>query len=81
MKLITHNLLMCNKKGCTQNNFPLKIVANKVQEFEGEQGIEYSKGLMTRLAEKLDWPALRLTINSVIHLDSYLFPFIVRLDE
>jgi hypothetical protein len=29
----------------------------------------------------LDWPALRLTINSVIHLDSYLFPFIVRLDE
>lgn len=25
MKLITHNILMCNKKGCTKNNFPLRL--------------------------------------------------------
>lgn len=29
MKLITHNILMCNKKGCTKNNFPLKLVVKQ----------------------------------------------------
>jgi len=25
MKLLTHNMFKCNKKGCAANNFPLAI--------------------------------------------------------
>lgn len=46
MKLITHNILMCNKKGCTKNNFPLRLVATKIQEYETEQAMDYNKALM-----------------------------------
>lgn len=59
MKLITHNILMCNRKGCTQNNFPLKIVATKVEELETEQAMQFSKALMQRLFEKIEWKALK----------------------
>ena len=59
MKLITHNLLMCNKAGCTTNNFPLKLVANKVELYGEEAQMEYSKTLMQRLFEKIDYAALR----------------------
>ena len=63
MKLITHNLLMCNKKGCTVNNFPLKLIATKVEKYEEEALVEYSKPLMQRLAEKIDIDALRVTME------------------
>ena len=46
MKLITHNILMCNKKGCTTNNFPLKLVATKVELYNEDSVMEYSKPLM-----------------------------------
>jgi len=36
MKLITHNILMCNKKGCTQNNFPLRLICNTYKDLEGD---------------------------------------------
>ena len=59
MKLITHNILMCNRKGCTANNFPLKLIATNVQEFDTDQAMEYNQGLMQRLIEKVEWNALR----------------------
>ena len=62
MKLITHNLLMCNKKGCTQNNFPLRVIATKVEEYNQESLMEYSKPLIQRLVEKIDYPALYNTV-------------------
>ena len=65
MKLITHNILMCNKKGCTSNNFPLKIVAQKVEMYNEDSLMEYSKPLMQRLMEKLDMDALRSTMNEL----------------
>ena len=65
MKLITHNILMCNKKGCTKNNFPLKLVCRNFQEFAPENAQEYSVTLMQRLLEKLDWAALRSTLASL----------------
>ena len=46
MKLITHNIMMCNKKGCTQNNYPLKLVCNKVELYAAEAQMTYSKALM-----------------------------------
>ena len=65
MKLITHNILMCNKKGCTKNNFPLKLAVKSFSDFEPENAQEFSAILMHRLLEKIDWPALRLTVASV----------------
>ena len=58
MKLITQNLLMCNKKGCTTNNFPLKLVCTKVELYQDAALMEYSKPLMQRLLQKLDLGAL-----------------------
>ena len=46
MKLITHNIMMCNKKGCTTNNFPLKLIANKVEMYNEDSVMEYTKPLM-----------------------------------
>ena len=62
MKLITHNILMCNKAGCTSNNFPLKLVANNVKFYEEAALMEYSKPLMQRLLQKLDLGALQHTL-------------------
>ena len=65
MKLITHNILMCNKKGCTKNNFPLKLVVRAFSDFEAENAQQYSPALMQRLLEKLDWNALKTTVASI----------------
>ena len=65
MKLITHNLLMCNKSGCTTNNFPLRVICTKVEEYDSESVQEYSKALMQRLLEKIDYLALQQTVNSL----------------
>ena len=65
MKLITHNLLMCNKAGCTTNNFPLKLIATKVELYNEESVMEYSKTLMQKLLEKIDYAALRATVESL----------------
>ena len=50
---------MCNKKGCTQNNYPLKIVASQVEIYKEDQMMAYSKALMQRLVQKLDLAALQ----------------------
>ena len=64
MKLITHNILMCNKAGCTSNNFPLKLVANTVKLYEDAALMEYSKPLMQRLLQKIDLGALQHTLSN-----------------
>ena len=65
MKLITHNLLMCNRKGCTANNFPLKLIATNVQAYNEDAQIEYSKAMMQRMAQKVDLAALRATVKDL----------------
>jgi len=39
MRLLSHNLLICNAKNCDKNNFPLKIFVEKSKiidtEFKG----------------------------------------------
>ena len=62
MKLLTHNLIMCNKKTCMNTgvvNFPLKLNIKSWVDYDDEAAIECTKPLMARLAEKLDWIALR----------------------
>ena len=65
MKLITHNMLMCNKKGCTTNNFPLIVKAAQVDLYNEESQMAYSKALMQRLLEKIDYPAFYNTAISL----------------
>jgi len=54
MKLITHNLLICNKKGCVVNNFPLRIRASATEQRE----TEYNEKFIKHMLVKLDWPAI-----------------------
>lgn len=68
MKLLTHNLLMCNKKSCMNTgvkNFPLQLRCDKWTDYDEETAIQCTKALMTRLAEKLEWQALTDTLATV----------------
>lgn len=68
MKLLTHNLLMCNRKSCTAPgvvNFPLKLKVAAWLDYDDESAIQCTTPLMKRLAEKLDWAALRATLETV----------------
>lgn len=62
MKLMTHNLLMCNKKGCTINNFPLNIKSTK----SVITNIDYDENLTKNFLKKIDLPALTLACRNVI---------------
>ena len=67
MKLITHNLLVCNRKTCQAAgviNFPLKLVVTKWEDYDDETAMPLTKPLMMKLTEKLDWPALRQTVET-----------------
>lgn len=61
MKLLTHNLLMCNKKGCTINNFPLAIKCTK----QGNNTYEFDQDLIVRTIKKLDLSALTKATKDV----------------
>lgn len=54
MRLVTHNMLMCNVKNCKTNNFPLKIKATQVDRVESEFRPEFIKHMLN----KIDWTAL-----------------------
>jgi hypothetical protein len=61
MKLLTHNLLMCNKKGCTINNFPLVIKCDQ----QSVQKFDFDSELVKRTLKKMDLPALSLATKQV----------------
>lgn len=61
MKLLTHNLLMCNKKGCNINNFPLQINSLK----QNLISYEYDQEMVARTLKKIDLPALTEAAKSV----------------
>jgi hypothetical protein len=81
MKLITHNLLVCNKKTCMNQgvkNFPLQLKVDKWIDYDDESTLECSKPLMSNLAMKLDWDALRQTVASVSKTKSpFFYPILV----
>jgi multifunctional methyltransferase subunit TRM112 len=52
MRLITHNLLTCNKKG-VETGFPLRIEPETVEVVESEFNAEFMRKMVT----KLDWAA------------------------
>lgn len=64
MKLLTHNLLMCNKKGCTINNFPLTIKCEEKSNIK----FDFDHELVSRTIKKLDLPALTEACKDVFLL-------------
>ncbi|TDH69025.1 hypothetical protein CCR75_000901 [Bremia lactucae] len=52
MRLITHNLLMCNKKG-VENGFPLTIEADEIEVVTCDFQADFVRKMLT----KLDWDA------------------------
>ena len=62
MKLMTHNLLLCNKKGCTTNNYPLKINSSNFKILN----MDYDEELVKRFIKKLDLSALTNATKDVI---------------
>ena len=54
MKLLTHNMLMCNRKGCTIEHFPMKIEPTKLAVHESE----FNPDFILNVLPKIDWNAL-----------------------
>lgn len=54
VRLITHNLLACHAKGCTSNNFPLKLKDVTIEMREAEFNPDFVRGFLPRL----EWKAL-----------------------
>ena len=54
VRLITHNLLACHAKGCTTNNFPLKLTNIELALREAEFNPDFLRGFLPRI----EWDAL-----------------------
>jgi multifunctional methyltransferase subunit TRM112 len=54
VRLITHNLLACHAKGCTTNNFPLKLTNIKLALREADFNPDFLHGFLPRI----EWDAL-----------------------
>jgi multifunctional methyltransferase subunit TRM112 len=54
VRLITHNLLACHVKGCTTNNFPLKLTDIELALREAEFNPDFLRGFLPRI----EWDAL-----------------------
>ena len=61
MRLLAHNLLMCNVKKCDKNNYPLLILVEKSMIIE----CDFKKESILKMIPKLDWNALARTVHSV----------------
>ncbi|KAN0118191.1 multifunctional methyltransferase [Russula decolorans] len=54
VRLITHNILACHVKGCTTNNFPLKLTNIELALREAEFNPDFLRGFLPRI----EWDAL-----------------------
>ncbi|KAI8824661.1 hypothetical protein BJ741DRAFT_633113 [Chytriomyces cf. hyalinus JEL632] len=49
MRLLTHNMLMCHVKGCSTDNFPLRIEDAEMEQVE----VEFNEDFCRRLINKI----------------------------
>ena len=61
MRLISHNMLMCNVQSCNENNYPLKIVVNTSKIIDAE----FNQEFLEKLIPKLNWKALSDTVKAL----------------
>jgi multifunctional methyltransferase subunit TRM112 len=71
VRLITHNLLACHVKGCTTNNFPLKLTNIELALREAEFNPDFLRGFLPRI----EWDALiqasrEVSNTPLFHMDS-----------
>ena len=63
MRLLTHNLLMCNLKTCIGVNLPLTLQVNEMSE----ENTEYNAVLTTKMLGKIDWKVFVRTVEALGH--------------
>lgn len=68
MRLLTHNLLQCHVKNCT-NNYPLRVESAELESLEIEYNEEFLKNV---LWSKIDWKVLKDTAFDVCGIFAYL---------
>ena len=61
MRLLAHNLLICNMPECQQHSFPLSL---HIEESVVRE-TEFNLANIKKLIHKLDWPALRRTVLEI----------------
>ena len=61
VRLITHNLLACHAKGCSTNNFPLKLTNVKLALGGADFNSDFLRGFLPRI----EWDALIQTLRGV----------------
>eukprot|EP01118_Nematostelium_gracile_P019820 TRINITY_DN9350_c0_g1_i2.p1 TRINITY_DN9350_c0_g1~~TRINITY_DN9350_c0_g1_i2.p1 ORF type:complete len:139 (+),score=25.77 TRINITY_DN9350_c0_g1_i2:55-417(+) len=61
MRIITHNMLVCNVKGCSAKNYPLHIKATQLVNTPSDFNPEF----ITHMIPKLDWPSLVLACKDL----------------
>ena len=63
MKLFTHNLLICTKRNCGVNSFPLKIQPEQVEKVTTELDPDFLISLLE--SERLNWAGLVSGANDI----------------
>lgn len=61
MRLLSHNLLICNIAKCEKNNFPLIIEVEK----SIYRSSDFNRENIKKLVKKLDWFALYKTVTDM----------------
>jgi multifunctional methyltransferase subunit TRM112 len=61
MRLLSHNLLICNVAKCEKNNFPLIIEVEK----SIYRSSDFNRENIKKLVRKLDWFALYKTVTDM----------------
>lgn len=61
MRLLSHNLLICNVSKCEKNNFPLIIEVEK----SIYRSSDFNRENIKKLVRKLDWFALHKTVTDM----------------
>lgn len=68
MRLVTHNMLVCNVKACVETasrtsgaplNFPFKVDLAPTDAALKQEESDFNPAFVARLLPKLDWAALR----------------------
>lgn len=66
MRILTHNMLMCNVKKCSMQGYPLKIVPQNVETVESDFNPEF----MQHMLPKLNWEGILSAANDVRACDA-----------
>ena len=74
VRLITHNLLACHAKGCTTNNFPLKLSNVKLALREADFNPDFLRGFLPRI----EWDAL---IQASREVTNQSFSFHIEINQ